>query len=89
MGHMNQKRQNTPSTKERFLEQEDEDITPLGSGEKTHLVFAVVLDQGQIYTNLTGSLPTRSSNGNINVMICYSYDTTYIRPIAMKYKSGA
>jgi hypothetical protein len=46
MSHMNQKRQNIRSTKERLLEQEDEDITPLGSGEKTHLVFAVVLDQG-------------------------------------------
>jgi hypothetical protein len=22
-------------------------------------------------------------------MICYSYDANYIRPIAMKYKSGA
>jgi hypothetical protein len=52
MGHINQKRQNIPSTKERLLEQEDEDITPLGSGGKTHLVFAVVLDQGQIYTDL-------------------------------------
>jgi hypothetical protein len=30
MGHMNQKRQNIRLTKERLLEQEDEDITPLG-----------------------------------------------------------
>jgi hypothetical protein len=51
MGHMNKKRQNIRSTKERLLEQEDEDITPLGSGEKKHLVFAVVIDQGQIYTD--------------------------------------
>jgi hypothetical protein len=34
MVHMNQKRQNIRSTKERLLEKEDEDITPLGSGEK-------------------------------------------------------
>jgi hypothetical protein len=83
------KRKNIRSTKERFLEQEDEDITPFGSGEKTHLIFAVVLDQGQIYTDLTGSFPTRSSKGNNNLMICYSYDTNYIRSIAMKSKSGA
>jgi hypothetical protein len=89
MGHMNQKRQNMWSTKERLLEQEDEDITPFGSGGKTHLVFAVVLDQGQIYTDLTGSFPTRSSKGNNRLMICYSYDANYIRPIAMKSKSGA
>jgi hypothetical protein len=34
MGHMNQKRKNIRSTKERLLEQEDEYITPFGSGEK-------------------------------------------------------
>jgi hypothetical protein len=89
MGHMNQKRQNIRSTKEKVLETEDEDITPMGSGEKTHLVFAVVLDQGQIYTDLTGNFPTRSSKGNKGLMICYSYDANYIRPIAMKSKSGA
>jgi hypothetical protein len=36
MGHMNQKQQNIRSTKESLLEQEDEDITPLGTGENTH-----------------------------------------------------
>jgi hypothetical protein len=36
-----------------------------------------------------GSLPTRSSKGNNVLMICYSYDANYIRPIAMKSKSGA
>jgi hypothetical protein len=34
MDHMNQKRQNIRSTKERLLEQEDEDITPLGQVKK-------------------------------------------------------
>jgi hypothetical protein len=61
----------------------------MGSGEKTHLVFAVVLDQGQIYTDLTGNFPTRSSKGNNGLMICYSYDANYITQIAMKFKSGA
>jgi hypothetical protein len=56
---------------------------------KTHLVFAVVLDQGQIYTDLTGTFPPRSNKVNNGLMICYSYDANYIRPIAMKYKSGA
>jgi hypothetical protein len=89
MGHMNQKRQNFRSTKEKLLEAEDEDITPLGSNEKTHLCFAVVFDQGQIYTDLKGSFPTRSSKGNNGLMICYSCDANYVRPIAMKSKSGA
>jgi hypothetical protein len=47
MDHMNQKRQKIRSTKEKLLEAENEDITPLGSGKKTYLVFAVVLDRGQ------------------------------------------
>jgi hypothetical protein len=57
--------------------------------KRAHLVFAVVLDKGQIYTDLTGNLPMRSSKGNNGLMICYSYDANYIRPIAMKSKSGA
>jgi hypothetical protein len=84
-GHMIQKRQNIRSTKKKMLEAENEYITPLGSGEKTHIVFAVVLDQGQIYTALTGSFPSRSSKGYNGLMICYSYDANYLRPIAMKW----
>jgi hypothetical protein len=57
--------------------------------KKPLLVFAVVLDQGQIYTDLTGNFPVRSSKGNNVLMACYSYDANYIRPIAMKSKSGA
>jgi hypothetical protein len=89
MGHMNQRRQNTRSTKPKLIAQDDEDITPLGSEEKTHLVFAVVLDHGQVYTDLTGAFPTWSSRVNNGLMICYYYDSNYIRPIAMKSKSGA
>jgi hypothetical protein len=49
MGQMNQKRQNIRSTNKKVkYESEDEDKTPQGSGGKTHLVFAVVLDQEQI-----------------------------------------
>jgi hypothetical protein len=60
----------------------------MGSGGKTHLVFSVVLDQGQIYTDLKGTFPTRSNKGKNGSMICYSYDANYIRPIDMKSKSG-
>jgi hypothetical protein len=89
MGHMNQRRQNTRSTKPKLIAQDNDNITPLGSEEKRHLVFAVVLDQVQVYTDLTGAFPTRSSKGNNGLMIYYSYDANYIRPIAMKSKSGA
>jgi hypothetical protein len=89
MGHMNQRHQNTRSTKPKLIAQYHEDINPLGSEEKTHLVFSVVLDHGQVYTDLAGALPTRSSKGNNGMMICYSYNANYIRPISMKSKSGA
>jgi hypothetical protein len=89
MGHMNKMRQNTRSTKSKLIAQDDEDITPLGSEEKTPLLFAVVLDHIQVYTDLTGAFPTRSRRGNNGLMICYSYDSNNIRPIAMKSKSGA
>jgi hypothetical protein len=90
MGHMNQKRQSIRSTNKKVKsESEYEDITPQSSGGKTHLVFAVVFDQGQIYTDPTGNFPVRSSKGNNVLMICYSYDANYIRPIYMKSKSGA
>jgi hypothetical protein len=48
MGHMNQRRQNTRASKPKLIAQDDEDITPLGSEEKTHLFFAVVIDHGQV-----------------------------------------
>jgi hypothetical protein len=90
MGHMNQKRQNIRSTNKKVTsESEDKDIIPQGLGERNHLVFAVVLDEGQIYTDLTGNFPARSSKGNNVLMVCYSYDANYIRPITMKSKSGA
>jgi hypothetical protein len=78
LGHMNQKRQNIRSTNKKVRsesesedEDEDEDITPQGSGERTHLVFAVVLDQGQIYTYLTGIFSALSIKGKqcINGML--------------------
>jgi hypothetical protein len=90
MGNINHKLQNIRSTKKGVKpESEDEDITTSGKGGKTHLVFAVVLDQGQIYTELTGYFPARSSKRNNVLMVCYSYDANYIRPIAMKSKSGS
>jgi hypothetical protein len=50
---------------------EDEEVTPVGRGEKTHLVYAVVVDQVQLYTDLTGRFPVRSSKVNWYVMVVY------------------
>jgi hypothetical protein len=90
MGHMNQKRQNVRSTSNEIQvtsDLEDEVVTPIGTGEKTHLVCAVVIDQGQLYTDLTGRFPMRSSKGKWYAMVVYSFDCNYIKPVTMKSKS--
>jgi hypothetical protein len=55
MGHMNQRRQNIQSTSKATIEKQQPPDTDLGT--KTHLVYAVVVDQGQLYTDLTGKFP--------------------------------
>jgi hypothetical protein len=84
MGHMNQKRQNSCSTKNEIMSDlEDETVTPVSSGLKIHLAYAMVIDQGQIYTDLNGRFSARSSKGNWYVMVCYSYDCNYVKPVPM------
>jgi hypothetical protein len=55
MGHMIQRRQNIRSTSKASTEKQQPPDTDLGT--KTHLVYAVVADQGQLYTDLTGKFP--------------------------------
>jgi hypothetical protein len=69
MGHMNQRRQNIRSTSKTPIADQPTPNTDLGT--KTHLVYAILIDQGQIYTYLTGKFPLRSSKGNSYVMVCY------------------
>jgi hypothetical protein len=52
MGHMNQLRQNIRSTSKAPIKKHQTPDTDLGT--KTHLVYAVLVDQGQLYTDLTG-----------------------------------
>jgi hypothetical protein len=87
MGHMNQRRQNIRSTSKAPIEKQPTPDTDLGT--KTHLVYAVVVDQGQLYTDLTGKFPVRSSKGNSYVMVCYIYDCNYVTVIPMKTRSDS
>jgi hypothetical protein len=89
MGHMNQRRQNIRSTSKASItsDMEDKAVTPDGLGSKTHFVYAVVVDQGKLYTDLTGKFPVRSSKGNWYVMICYSYDFNYVKAVPIKERS--
>jgi hypothetical protein len=67
MGHLNQRIQNMRSTSKAPIEKQPTPDTDLGT--KTHLVYAVVVDQGQLYTDLTGQFPVRSRKINSYVMI--------------------
>jgi hypothetical protein len=87
MGHTNQRRHNIRSTSKAPIEKPQ---TPdIDLGKKTHLVYAVFVDQGKIYTDLTGKFPVRSSKGNSYVMVCYIYDCSYIKVVPMKSRSAS
>jgi hypothetical protein len=87
MGHMNQRRQNIRSTLKAPIEKQPTPDTNLGT--KTHRVYAGLADQGQLYTDLTGKFPVRSSKGNSYGMVCYVYDCKYVKVIAMKSHSAS
>jgi hypothetical protein len=51
MGHTNKKRQNIRSTSKEVKitsDLEEAIVTPVGTGDKTRLVYTVVIDQGQL-----------------------------------------
>jgi hypothetical protein len=87
MGHMNKRRQNIRFTSKTPIADQPTADTNLGT--ETHLVYAVLVDQGQLYTDLTGKFPVRSSKGNAYVMVCYVYDCNYVKVIPMKSRSAS
>jgi hypothetical protein len=89
IGHMNQRRQNIRPTSKTPITSDIEDFTTTNtnSGTKTHLVYAFLVDQGQLYTDLTGKFMVRSSNGNSYVMVCYVFDCNYVKVVPMKSRS--
>jgi hypothetical protein len=91
MVHMDQWHHDIRSTSKDSIisDMENETVTPTGLGSKTRLVYAVVIDQGQIYTDLTGRFPVRSSKGNWYVMICYYFYCNYVKPVPMKSRSAS
>jgi hypothetical protein len=92
MGHMNEKRQNIGSTRKEMQvtsDLEDATFNTACTGEKAYLFYAVVFYQGQLYTDLTGRFPLRSSKEKWYVMVVYSFDCNCIRPVSMKSKSAS
>jgi hypothetical protein len=87
MGHMNQRGQKIRSTSKAPIEKQPAMKKDLGT--KTHLVYNVVVDHDQLYTDLTGKFPVRSNKGNSYVMVCYVYDCNYVKVIPMKSQSAS
>jgi hypothetical protein len=87
MGHMNQRLQNIRSTSKTPIV--DAPLADTDLGTKTHLAYAVLVDQGQLYTDLTGKFLVRSSKGNSYIMVCYVYDCNYVKVIPMKSRSAS
>jgi hypothetical protein len=87
MAHMNQRRHNIRSTSKAPIEKQQTPDTDLGTN--THLVYAVLVEQGQLYTDLTGNFLVRYSKGNFNVMVSYIYDCNYVKFIPMKSRSAS
>jgi hypothetical protein len=86
MGCMNRRHQNIRSTSKTPVD--NVPTTNTISGTKTHLVHAVLVDQGQLYTDLMGKFPVRSSKGNSYVMVCYVYECNYAKFIPIKSRSA-
>jgi hypothetical protein len=87
MVHMNQRRQNIRSTSKTPIA--DAPTADSDLGTKTHLVYAFLIDQGQLYTDLTGKFPVIPSKGNSYVIVCYVYDCNYVKGIPMKSRSAS
>jgi hypothetical protein len=90
MGHMNQRCQHIRSTSKPPITSDIEDITATNTnlGTKTYLVYAILVDQGQLYTDLTGKFLVRSSKGNSYAMVCYVFDCNYVKVSPTKSRSA-
>jgi hypothetical protein len=91
MGHMNQRRHNIRYTSKTPITSDIEDFTTTNTnlGTKTHLVYAVLVDQRQLCTDLTGKFLVKSSKENSYVKICYVYDCNYVKLVPMKSRSAS
>jgi hypothetical protein len=91
VGHINQRHQNIRSTSKTPITAAIDDVPATNThlGTKTHLVYAVLVDQGQLYTDLTGKFPVRSSKGNSYVMVCYFYDCNYVKVVPIISRSAS
>jgi hypothetical protein len=66
---------------------ESKTVTPAGLGTTPHLVYAIIIDQGQLYMDLTGIFRVGSSKEKWYVAVGYSYDGNYVKPFPIRSRS--
>jgi hypothetical protein len=75
-GHMNQIRQNIWSIQPAVVEPIPE--SDMVQEEKCNYIYAAIMDNNQIYTDITGIFPTTSLSGNKYILILYDYDSNIV-----------
>ena len=92
MGHLNQQRKTTQSTK---LQKDDHDTmnspSPLEKGLSTHPMYATTIcynePTGKLYTDLTGRFPVQSSRGHKYILVAYNFDSNsiHVKPLKSRH----
>jgi hypothetical protein len=102
MGHLDQQQKNLHSTKKQKRPQAkkvasfeaDEDIR-LTADTTTNRIFATIVDldkvpiTGKSYYNLAGHFPAKSQQGNLYILILYTYDDNTILAKPLKSRSDS
>ena len=92
MGHLDQQRKNTQSTKSQKDDHETmTSPSPLKKGLQTQAMYAATIcynaPTGKLYTNLTGRFPVQSSRGHKYVLVAYNFDSNSIHVKPLKRRN--
>jgi hypothetical protein len=94
LGHLDQKRKNIQSTKNKMNDDtKPETESPIANhtdeGITAHQVFTTVtnIETGKIYTDQTSKFPVLSSRGNKYLFVLYDYDSNAIMAEPIKSRT--
>ena len=92
LGHLDQQRKNTQSTK---LHDDVLDTmhtpSPHDKGLNTHALYAATIcynpPTGKLYTDLTGQFPVQSSRGHKYILVAYNFDSNsiHVKPLKSRH----
>ena len=87
IGHMDQQRKGTPSTKPIPIDPDTmKDVPQFPNRDRSHHVYMTITDlEGKLYSDQTGRFPIMSNCGNCYVVIFYAVDANYIKAYPIKY----